>query len=212
MSGSQGVAATRMNLLRSQKRLARVEKGIDLLRRKREALVTELFNLARPAVDARALIGNLAAGAYPLLYRALAQQGYMECQALGWPSRELTVEIRARQVLGISVSDITSRPPLARTLGARGTPPASVNLATAEAARQFEVFTDLLLDAAPREMLIRRLGEALAQTSRQVNSLDRRVAPDLRAQMATMRRTLEEREREERLRLKHLLKKRAPRG
>ena len=61
-------------------------------------------------------------------------------------------------------------------------------------------------------MLIRRLGEALAQTSRQVNSLDRRVAPDLRAQMATMRRTLEEREREERLRLKHLLKKRAPRG
>ncbi len=45
-----------------------------------------------------------------------------------------------------------------------------------------------------------------------MNSLDRRVAPDLRAQMATMRRTLEEREREERLRLKHLLKKRAPRG
>ena len=89
MSGTLGMAATRMNLLRSQKRLLRVEKGIDLMRRKREALVTELFSLARPAVDARALIGNLAAGAYPLLYRALAQQGYVECQAIGWPSRDL---------------------------------------------------------------------------------------------------------------------------
>ena len=212
MSGTQGMAATRMNLLRSQKRLLRVEKGIDLLRRKREALVTELFSLARPAVNARALIGNLAAGAYPLLYRALAQQGYVECQAIGWPSRDLAVEIRTGHVWGIAVADITSRPPLARTLGARGTPPASVSVATAEAAKQFEVFTDLLLDAAPREMLIRRLGEALAQTSRQVNSLDRRVAPELRSQMATMRRTLEEREREEHLRLKHLLKRRVPRG
>lgn len=211
MSGTQGIAATRMNLLRSQKRLARVEKGIDLLRRKREALVTELFSLARPAVDARALIGNLATGAYPLLYRALAQQGYVECQAIGWPSRDLAVEIRTGHVWGIAVADITSRPPLARTLGARGTPPSGVSVATAEAAKQFEVFTDLLLDAAPREMLIRRLGEALAQTSRQVNSLDRRVAPELRSQMATMRRTLEEREREEHLRLKHLLKRRAPR-
>ena len=32
-----------------------------------------------------------------------------------------------------------------------------------------------------------RLGEALAQTSRQVNSLDRRVAPELRSQMAITR-------------------------
>jgi V/A-type H+-transporting ATPase subunit D len=84
-----------------------------------------------------------------------------------------------------------------------------VSLAVAEAAGRFEALTDLLLDAAPREMLIRRLGEALAQTSRQVNTLDRRVAPELRAQLEVMRRTLEEREREEHLRLKHLTRRRA---
>ena len=69
----------------------------------------------------------------------------------------------------------------------------------------FERLADLLLDAAPREMLIRRLGEALAQTSRQVNTLERRLAPALRAEVTGMRRTLDEREREERLRLKQLL-------
>ena len=61
---------------------------------------------------------------------------------------------------------------------------------------------DLLLEAAPREMLIRRLGESLAQTSRQVNTLERRLAPALRSAVTDMRRTLDEREREERLRLK----------
>ena len=76
------------------------------------------------------------------------------------------------------------------------------------AATEFERLTELLLDAAPREMLIRRLGEALSQTSRQVNTLERRVAPELRRDMAGVRRTLDEREREERLRLKHLLRRR----
>jgi V/A-type H+/Na+-transporting ATPase subunit D len=68
----------------------------------------------------------------------------------------------------------------------------------------FERLTELLLDAAPREMLIRRLGEALAQTSRQVNTLERRVAPGIRRDIATVRRVLEERERDEHLRLKRL--------
>jgi vacuolar-type H+-ATPase subunit D/Vma8 len=38
--------------------------------------------------------------------------------------------------------------------------------------------------------------------------LERRVAPELRRDMAGVRRTLDEREREERLRLKHLLRRR----
>jgi vacuolar-type H+-ATPase subunit D/Vma8 len=77
--------------------------------------------------------------------------------------------------------------------------------ATVRAAGEFERLAELLLDAAPREMLIRRLGEALSQTSRQVNTLERRVAPGLRAQLASVRRSLDEREREERHRLKQLL-------
>lgn len=76
--------------------------------------------------------------------------------------------------------------------------------AAAGAAVQFDTLVDLLLDAAPREMLLRRLGDALAQTSRQVNTLERRLAPSLVAQIAAVRRTLDEREREEHLRLKRL--------
>lgn len=198
------VAATRMNLLRATRRLERVSKGTALLRRKREALVRELFRLARPARDAREQISARVQRAYPALLRALALHGLPGLRAIGWPARDLAVEIRAGSVWGIAVASIEARPPLVRSLPARGTPPGTTGPATVQAAGEFERLTELLLDAAPREMLIRRLGAALAQTSRQVNTLERRLAPGLRRRVTRVRQALDEREREERLRLKHL--------
>jgi V/A-type H+-transporting ATPase subunit D len=195
-----------MNLIRAARRLEQVGKGVELLRRKREALVSELFRLARPAAEARAQIAEGTRRAYPALLGALAAHGLAGLRALGWPARDVTLEIEPRSVWGIAASTIVRRPPLARTLGARGTAPGTTGPRTVRATTEFERLAELLLDAAPREMLIRRLGEALSQTSRQVNMLERRVAPDLRAEMVGVRRALEEREREERLRLKHLLR------
>jgi V/A-type H+-transporting ATPase subunit D len=195
-----------MNLLRAARRLVRVRKGVELLRRKREALVTELFKLARPAADARARIGNETQRAYPALLRALAIHGHAGLRALGWPGRELSVEVEPGSVWGIAVSAVLSRPTLARTLPARGTAPGPTGPAAATAAARFEALVELLLEAAPREMLLRRLGEALSQTSRQVNTLEQRLAPGLEGQMSRVRGALDEREREERLRLRHLLR------
>lgn len=198
------VAATRLNLLRVSRRLERVGKGVAVLRRKREALVSELFKLARPAADARASIGQRARTAYPALLEALAIHGREGLRVLGWPARELTVNISGRLLWGIAVAVIGDRPTVRRTLGARGTAPGAAGPAAARAAAEFEALTELLLEAAPQEMLIRRLGEALAQTSRQVNTLERRLTPGLKGQLTTVRRALDEREREEHLRLKHL--------
>lgn len=204
MSAVRRVAATRLNLLRTARRLERVSRGVELLRRKREALVSELFRLARPAADARAQVEAEAQLAYPALWRALAARGSAGLAPLGWPSRTLTVELLPGAVWGVAVSRIEARPAVARTLPARGTTAGGAGPAAVEAAARFEALTDLLLEAAPRELLLRRLGEALAQTSRQVNTLERRLAPTLATQFATVRRSLEEREREEHRRLKHL--------
>lgn len=198
-----------MNLLRAARRLAQVTRGTGLLRRKREALVAELFRLARPAADARAQITGATARAYAPLLSALALHGRAGLRALAWPGRDVAVEIEPGSLWGIVVSRITARPPLVRTVAARGAAPGLTGPAAGRASAAFERLADLLLEAAPREMLIRRLGEALAQTSRQVNTLERRLAPALRAEVTGMRRTLDEREREERLRLKRLKSSRA---
>ena len=204
MSALGRVAATRLNLLRTVRRLGRVTKGVQLLRKKREALVSELFKLARPAADARAQIAAGARTAYPTLLDALALHGRAGLAAMAWPGRELSVDISAGLVWGIPVSAITARPALARTLAARGTAPGSTGPAAAGAALAFERLADLLLDAAPREMLIRRLGDAVARTSRQVNTLERRLAPSLARAVVVVRRALEEREREEGYRIRRL--------
>ena len=208
MSAGGRPAPTRQNLLALQRRLDRVDKGTGLLRRKREALAAELFRLARPAASARASIALRAASAYPILVKALAREGADGLRALGWPARDLRLEIRSNQVWGIPVAEILGRPTLLRTPHARGVDPGGVSGSVVAATAAFEQLAELLLAAANREALLRRLGEALARTSRQVNTLERRLGPALRADLGAIRHALEEREREEHLRLAQLLRAR----
>jgi len=204
---AHGGGATRLQLLRQRRRLARVAKGIELLRRKREALVAELFRLARPAADARERIAERAGSAYAALLEALAGHGRTALRPLGWPEREVRVEVQPAEVWGVAVSGIEA-PAVSRSLAARGLAPGLAGPAATAAAAEFEALVDLLLAAAPRELLLRRLGEALASTSRRMNTLERGVEPGLRRDIAAVRRSLDERESEERVRLRGLQRKR----
>lgn len=208
-AGQTRAPATRSNLLRARNRLDRVRGGAELLTQKRRALVAELFELVSPAADARVRLSERAATAYPALHEALAWMGSAELRALGWPAREIEVELRSIQVWGLAVAEISERSIVRRTPAARGTSPAATGPAAGTAADEFEAFVELLLDAASREALVRRLGRALAQTSRQLNTLEQRLAPSLEGQITAMSRTLDEREREEHARLKRLIKARA---
>ena len=203
------LAATRVNLLRARRQLARVEKGAGLLKRKREALVRELFRLARPAADLRTRIGTGFLEAYDSVLRALALHGRTSLRAMAWPERDLVVQIEPNQVWGINVSDIVERPRIRRTIDARGLAPGSAGPSVADAATQFENLAELLLDAAAGEERIRRLGDAAALSARRVRTLEQRITPRLHGQIASVQRTLEEREREEHLRLKRVQQRRA---
>ncbi len=204
MNGPARVPPTRMNLLRARRDLARVRRGIALTQRKREALVAELFKLARPAVDVRERIASTVTRAAEALAGALAAHGAAELQAMSWPAAEPAVELRPAQVWGLGVSDVVSRTPIARTLDARGLAPAITSPAANAAAALYEELADLLIDAAPREQRLRRLSEAVSETTRRLLTLEQHVAPNLIAQVRSVRQQLDEREREEHLRLRHV--------
>lgn len=207
----QRLAATRVNLLRARRQMGRVQKGAGLLKRKREALVRELFRLARPAADLRTRIGEGFVEAYASVLHALAVHGRSGLRAMAWPERDLDVRIEPNQVWGINVSDIVERPRIRRTLDARGLAPGSTGPSAADTAAHFENLTELLLDAAAGEERLRRLGDAAALSARRVRTLEQRITPRLQGQIATVQRTLEEREREEHLRLKRVQQRRAAR-
>jgi V/A-type H+-transporting ATPase subunit D len=198
------LSSTRMNLMRAARRLERVQKGIALLRRKREALVLEFFRRARQAAEARTRIASRSRRAYASLARVLALHGEAGTRALGWPSREIPIELRPSQVWGIPVPDIVETPVFRRSLDARGTAPGSTGPAATGAASEFESLLTLLLEAAREDVVLRRLSDELARTSRQLNTLQHRLAPAIRRQVLAIRQVLEEREREERLRARYL--------
>ncbi len=203
MSGVR-LAPTRSQLLRSRERLARVRHGVDLLTRKRKALAAELFAVAAPAIAARGRIAECAAEAYPALLAALAAQGGGELTALGWPSRPLEVEVAVSETWGVATGSVRRLVPARRNLVIRGQHPGLVGPSTGRASAEFERLLELLLDAASTELRLRRLAEALERTSRQVNTLERRAAPELEQEVRRVRGLLEEREREDHTRLKRL--------
>jgi H(+)-transporting ATP synthase subunit D len=211
MSAATKVAATRLELLRAKRRLERVSRGASLLRRRREALAHELLKLAKPAIDARAAVSRECGDAYRALLYALADGADTGVRALGWPSRDVRVEIRAVRVWGVPVADITTRSTIRRDPEGRAHSPAGTGPSVTDAATHFERLVELLLEAAPREMVLRRLGEALSRTSRQVHTLEQNVAPGLEAAIASVRDRLEQREREEHHRLKQFVRSRGNR-
>lgn len=199
---------TRLNLLRARRRLTRVVEGEELLRRKREALVRELLGRAGPAVDARERIGRATAAAHTALLDALAHEGRDGVLASAAPAREVPLAMSSTRIWGLAIGAVVQPPVLERTLEARGTAPGLTPAATVEAASAFEALAQLLVEAAPREMLLRALGRAVARTSRQVRALEQRLEPALESAVRRMVAVLDEREREEHLRLRLFLRRR----
>ena len=208
MTRGPRAAATRSNLMRHRRRLQQVQKGAALLKRKRESLVDELFSRAKAAVTSRAAIDAQAREAWYALWEALATQGRDTLGPVGWPTRDIEVDLVPIELWGLKVAELAHRPAVVRGLAARGVLPAAGEAASDEAARDFEGLIEQLLDAAPREHMMRRLGQALSRTTRLVNTLEQRVAVELSANLASIRRTLEEREREEHQRVKRLMARR----
>lgn len=206
---ARSVPPTRSGLVKASAQLQRVRKGRELLNRKREALITELFRSARPALDARNRVEERATEAYRALLEALALRGEATLRRDAWPDRDVEIEIEQRQVWGISVPSVVSHTPIRRTLTARGAAGSAVGPAAAHAASEFEKLIELVIEALPKEQLVRRLGLALSKATRQVNTLQLRIEPALTSELRAVRRTLEERERDERSRLRHVLRKRA---
>ena len=212
MRRSSGLrAATRASLLRSTRRLDQVQRGVALLKRKQQSLAQELFRRARTAIESREALEAQALRAWRSVWSALASGGVHGLSPLGWPTREIDVDLRTADLWGVRAVELLRTSKLVRGVSARGVLPDPGAAVTADAARDFELLLERLIEAAPGEQTVRRLGDALAHTTRLVNTLEQRVARRLSTEVTEIRRTLAEREREEQLRIKHLIDRRRAR-
>ncbi len=192
--------------MRLSRRIDQVAKGAALLEKKRDALVIQMFARVRPTIDARHRVEQQATLAYRSLVDALAAAGRSDLAASGWPSRDVRIGVTAEAPRpGMVAADhFGPAPTLVRGAAARAMVPGQLEPAIEKTAQAFERLLEIVLATAPEELAIRQLGHALAHTVRQVNVLEQRVTVDLRRALVHVRRTLDEREREEAVRLRHI--------
>jgi V/A-type H+-transporting ATPase subunit D len=206
------VSPTRMNLLQRKNQLRVAQQGVDLLKRKRDALVSEFFQVVRQALAARDRLNAIAEKAYVVLSLAKAVEGRQALEAAALADRRpVLVDVEIRNIWGIKVPDVRVQR-IRRTFLERGLSPTAVSVRTLESAEAFEEVLDAILEVASTELRLRKIGEEIKKTTRRVNALEQIVIPRIRAEIRYINDVLEQRAREDIFRLKRIKKKLEAKG
>ena len=202
------VSPTRMNLITRKAQIKLAQQGVDLLKNKRDALIKEFFELVKPVVGLRKKLESKQGDARFKLFLALAAEGPERLGSVSLACRrDFQIDLERRNLWGIRVADL-KRPPVTRGLLERGYAITGTGSRIDEAARSFEELLDSILELAPIETKLKKLGEEIKKTSRRVNALEQRLIPRLNAQKRYIQQVLEEREREDLFRMKRIKGKR----
>jgi V/A-type H+-transporting ATPase subunit D len=206
------VSPTRMNLLQRKQQAKIAFQGVDLLKRKRDALVADFFNIVRQSLAAREQLTAACKEAYILLALAKAWEGReaLEAAALA-DRREVLVDIEVRNVWGTKIPEVEVKE-VRRTLLERGHNPATTSARTMESAANFEEVLRAILAVAATEIKLKKIGQEIKKTTRRVNALEQVVLPRLLGEIRFIAAVLEQRAREDVFRLKRIKQKLQARG
>ena len=198
---AEQISPTRSNLLarRAQRRLA--VQGVDLLKRKRDALITEFFSLVRESLAAREALGSTTKDAYFSLFLAKSFDSPEAVESVAL-AREagVDVDVSIESVYGVKVPRVTA----IESDRAMPFSPIGVGGSTLEAARQFQGVVSALISVAATENKLRRIGEEIKKTSRRVNALEQIVVPRISFEIKEISSVLDQRALEEVTTLKRI--------
>lgn len=195
-----GTSPTRMNLLARRSQLGLALRGVDLLQKKRDALVREFFGLIHKTLEARRQLNTAGREAHRALFLAKAFDGPKEVEVL---SLTIPVISNARadvdNVWGTRVPRLEVEQPRGTTVS-----PLGVGGQTLAAQTAFRKWAEALVRVANTESRLRLIGEEIKKTSRRVNALEQAVVPGIQSQIHYIQQVLDQQEQEDIFRLKRI--------
>lgn len=185
-----------------------VQKGLDLLENKRQALVREFYTMMGSALTARENLRQGMQQAQNTLNLALGILGRETLVSVAFATRrELAVELVERNIWGVRFPDLHYQT-VVRALDTRGYAITGTVPVVDETARRFEEVLDLVLKTVSVEMKLKRIGEEIRKMTRRINALKERILPTLKLHIREIKNNLEEREHEDLFRIKRFKVKR----
>ncbi len=203
---------SRIELLHIKRQMVLVKQGVNILTSKRDALMKEFHGMARTVLLARQKLADALRGAEKglVLARAAVPHRSLATAALA-AGREVALATAVRNVWGVKIPPVAI-PDLRRGHFERGSAPGYRNPAVDAAAARFEETVNALMQSAVVENHLTNIGGAVKSTSRRVNALEVRVAPELQRDAVQIRLHLEELAREETFRMKRFKRLRERKG
>lgn len=199
---------TRMNLLVKQAQVRLALQGVDLLARKKDAMLQEFFNMVGELYQLRvSLQKSMQNEVGVLIIREAIHGSRSLISAAGVTKQDLNIEIIKKNFWGVNVLDIKSSFQV-RDSFTRGYSPRGIESGIDNTAGGFEQVVELIFNIIPEEIKLQRVGEEIRKINRRINALKQQLIPALQGQVTYIFRALEERARDATFKLKRFKKKR----
>lgn len=189
---------TKGNLMAVKRSRELAKNGFDLMDKKRNILIHELMTLIDSATELQSRIEHTFSEAYLAMQIANISMGGFDDISTALPVDE-SVRVRYRSVMGVELPTVTGAPADTSVLpyGFSGT-----TSALDDAYKKFCKVKELTIELAELENSIYRLAYYIKKAQKRANALHNIVIPGLEADIARIGEQLEEKEREEFVRLK----------
>ncbi len=189
----ENVRPTRLELLRTRRRIGVAKRGLNLLKLKRTALIAEFFSISREALRLRSDLQARIAGGYESIRMAEMLEGSVRLENISMLLPDIRpVSVSTKNVMGVRTPRVD-----------RGgyTPTSSSSLlelpvSIQESIRHFQGIYEVVLEIAEKENALRRLLKEIEKTKRRASAIENVLIPRLEGAVRYIKFRFDEMERD----------------
>jgi V/A-type H+-transporting ATPase subunit D len=206
----RAILPTKINLINLRRSYGTIRRIRRVLEDKREVLLLNIRLAIDEFTRLQSSVREKLKKAYDAYFLAVAQIGYMGVRSIELPiPKTVSLHVGERAAFGIKIPVLTlDRSTLQEPEYPPGTTPYSLGLAVSLLKEALEEIVKL----AEAEATLRRLLEELRRTQKLINAIDYIIIPSYASAIKRIRMFLDERMREDFIRLKVMKKKLIARG
>ncbi len=188
------IRPTRIELIRTNRRIKLARKGLDLLKMKRSALVFEFLQISRSIRGMRENLRKNVAEALEAIKIAEVLSGIMNLEMTANMSSDTSINISSRNVMGVPIPELNLNYSLSILSDVYRAE--SVPVAINDSISKFQKVFTSLIQIVEKENALRNLLVEIDRTKRRSNAIENILIPRLEYEAKTIKMMLDERERD----------------